>query len=93
MVLNPRHQRILGVQSKAHDFVGFRAVSVHFHGLIHRFIGAFYRDLLNPCVCSIRRVARRERPARWGFAAEARARVALHRAALCMPYAAALLNR
>jgi hypothetical protein len=43
----PRHQRILRVQSKAHDFVGFRAVSAYFNGAIHRLIGPFYRDLLN----------------------------------------------
>jgi hypothetical protein len=72
--------------------VGFRAFSAYFHGVIRRFIGTFYRDLLTPCVCSVCRVARRERPARCAFPAGVRTGVALHRAALCMPYAAALLS-
>jgi hypothetical protein len=56
------------------------------------FIGAFYRDLLSPCVCSYAGWCKRERPARCIFATEDRAGVALHGDALCMPYAVALLN-
>jgi len=39
-------------------------------------------DLVNPCVCSVCRVARRGRPARCTFAAKVRTEAAVHRAAL-----------
>jgi hypothetical protein len=57
-----------------------------------RLIGAFYRDLLSLAYAAYAGVARRERPARWTLATEAPTHVAMHRAALCMPYAVALLS-
>jgi hypothetical protein len=56
------------------------------------FMGAIYGDLRSACVRSICRIARRERPARCTFAAEVPTRVAVHRAALGVPYAVALIN-
>src|ERR1022692_1433394 len=74
----------------------FRGLSCCF-SVLQRGYPQAYRAFLSgpaqPCVCSVRRVARRERPARSTFATEARTDVALHRAALCMPHAAALFNR
>jgi hypothetical protein len=48
-----------------------------------------YSALAYAALC---RVARRERPVRWGFASGPPSRASLHRAAQGMPYAVALLN-
>ena len=55
-------------------------------------LGAFSRDLLSVALAAPCRVAARTRPAGCGFAADTLAFVPLHRAALGMPHAAALLK-
>jgi hypothetical protein len=46
-LMTPQDHRIFWwTPPKAHDFVGFRAVLAHFHGVIHKFIDGICRRVI-----------------------------------------------